>query len=186
MARALTAAMLAAIATGVVRPLLFYEGVFSGGTVNLFTGHGTISWDSKTWTGAGQMLNITAIQEVTGLQAVNFTVSLNGELSSLVAIALGQVRRGMAGSVWLGLLNDSNALIADPFLCFKGRSDKPDIIPDPTHTVISVAYESRLIDASRRRERRYTSEDQQIDYPADLGFDYVPSLQDKQLTFGRR
>lgn len=186
MARALTAGMLAAMATGNLRPLILYEGEFSGGTVRLFTGYGTLTWNGHDWTGSGQMLNITAIQEVSALQAVNFTISLNGELSALVAIALGQVRRGLPGSVWLGLLDASNALIADPFLCFKGRADKPDIVPDPTHTVISVAYESRLIDASRRRERRYTSEDQQISVPGDLGFDYVPSLQDKQLTFGRR
>lgn len=186
MARALTAAMLAAMATGHVKPLILYEGEFSGGTVRLFTGYGTIVWNGNTFTGSGQMLNITAIQEVTELQAVNFTVSLNGQLSSLLAIALGQVRRGKPGSVWLGLLDDAGALIADPFLCFKGRADRPDIVPDPENAVIAVAYESRLIDAARRRERRYTSEDQQIDYPGDLGFDYVPSLQDTQFTWGRR
>lgn len=186
MARALTAGMLAAMATGVLRPLILYEGEFSGGTVRLFTGYGTLDWNGNTFTGSGQMLNITAIQEVSGLQAINFTVSLNGELPSLIALALGQVRRGKSGSVWLGLLDSSNALIADPFLCFKGRADRPDIVPDPSHTVISVAYESRLIDASRRRERRYTSEDQQIDYPDDKGFDFVPALQDAQFTWGRR
>lgn len=186
MARALTPAMLAEMATGNLRPLIFYEGEFTGGTVRLFSGYGTLTWNGNTWTGSGQMLDITAIQEVSALQAVNFTVSLNGELPSLIAVALGQVRRGKPGRVWLGLLDSSNALIADPFLCFKGRADRPDIVPDPTHTVISVAYESRLIEASRRRERRYTSEDQQIDYPGDKGFDFVPSLQDTQFTWGRR
>lgn len=186
MSRALTAGMLAAMATGHLRPLFLYEGEFTGGTVRLFTGYGTIDWNGNTFTGSGQMLNITAIREVSELQAVNFTVSLNGELPSLISVALGQVRRGKPGSVWLGLLDANNALIADPFLCFKGRADRPDIVPDPSHTVISVAYESRLIDASRRRERRYTSEDQQIDYPGDKGFDYVPSLQDAVFTWGRR
>lgn len=186
MARALSAAMLAAMATGVLRPIILYEGEFSGGTTRLHTGYGDLVWGGNTFTGAGQLLGITAIQEVSELQAINFTVSLNGELPSLIAVALGQVRRGKPGSVWLGLLDASNALIADPFLCFKGRADKPDIIPDPSHTVISVAYESRMIDAGRRRERRYTSEDQQIDYPLDKGFDYVPSLQDAVFTFGRR
>jgi hypothetical protein len=184
--RALTAGMLAAIATGSVRPLLLYEGEFSGAPLRLFTGYGTLAWNGNTFTGAGQILRITDIQEVSELQAVNFTVSLNGELPSLIAIALGQVRRGKSGSVWLGLLDSAGALIADPFLCFRGRADKPGIVPDPVHTVISVAYESRLIDAARRRERRYTSEDQQIDYPADLGFDYVPSLQDTVFAWGRR
>jgi hypothetical protein len=186
MARALTAGMLAAMATGNLRPLILYEGEFAGGTVRLFSGHGSLVWNGNTFTGSGQMLRISAIQEVSALQAINFTISLNGELPALIQVALAQVRRGKSGSVWLGLLDSNNALIADPFLCFKGRADKPDIVPDPSHTVISVAYESRLIDASRRRERRYTSEDQQIDFPGDKGFDQVPSLQDTQFTWGRR
>lgn len=186
MARALTAAMLAAMATGSIRPLFFYEGEFSGGTTRLFTGNGSITWNGQTWTGDNGMMRISDIQEVSELNAVNFTVSLNGQVSSLISIALAQVRRGKPGSVWLGLLDASNALIADPFLCFKGRADKPGIVPDPNQAVISVAYESRMIVATRRIERRYTSEDQKIDYPNDLGFEYVPSLQDTQFTWGRR
>ena len=186
MARALTAGMLAAIATGLVKPLIMFEGEFSGGTARLFTGYGTLSWNGYDWTGDGGMLRISNVQEVSELQAVNFTVSLNGQVSALAAIALAQVRRGKPGSVWLGLLNDSGALITDPYLCFKGRADKPDIMPDPNDAVISVAYESRLIVATKTKSRRYTSEDQKIDYPADLGFDYVPSLQDAVFTWGRR
>jgi hypothetical protein len=186
MARALTSAMLAAIAGGTLRPVFFYEGEFSGGTVRLFTGHGTLVWDGETWTGDSGLLRINSIAEAGDLAAVNFSVGLAGEVTSLLAAALAQVRRGLPGKVWLGLFDDSGALIADPFLCFAGRADRPDIVPDPQNCSVSVAYESRLIDAGRRRERRYTSEDQQIDYPGDLGFDYVPSLQDTVLTWGRR
>lgn len=186
MARALTAGMLAEIATGVVKPLIMYEGEFSGGTVRLFTGYGTLSWNGFDWTGDSGMLRISNVQEVSELQAVNFTVSLNGQVSALASIALAQVRRGKPGSVWLGLLNNSGALITDPYLCFKGRADKPDIVPDPNEAVIAVAYESRLIVATKTKSRRYTSEDQKIDYPNDLGFDYVPSLQDTVFTWGRR
>jgi hypothetical protein len=186
MARALTAGMLAAIATGAVKPLFLYEGEFSGGTVRLFTGYGTLSWNGHTWTGDEGLMRIDSAVETSDLSAVNFTVSLNGQVSSLLSVALGQVRRGKPGSVWLGLLDASGALIADPFLCFKGRADKPSIVPDPESCVVGVAYESRLIDAARRRERRYTPEDQAIDYPSDRGFDQVAALQDTVLTWGRR
>jgi len=186
MARALTAGMIAAMATGVVKPLFLYEGEFSGGTLRLFTGYGSLTWNGHTWTGDGGLMQISSVQEVSELQAINFTVSLNGDLSSLIPVALAQVRRGLLGSVWLGLLTDTGALIADPFLCFKGRADKPDIVPDPAHTVISVAYESRLIDAERVRQRRYTSEDQKLRYPADLGFDFVPALQNSVTPWGER
>jgi len=445
MARALTAGMLTAIATGIVKPIFLYEAEFASGTVNLFTGHGTLNWDSKTWTGDEGLMRIESAVETSDLAALNFTVSLNGQVSSLLSLALGQVRRGKPGSVWLGLMGrevvesgtaqagaastltlraaasavddvfngkyarlvsgpgsvqertitgyvgatkvatvsprwrtnkilhsealdnvawlqdnatvdanvatdpdgglgmdrivagavatragiyqnasvvqnetytstaylkkdntryvmvtdrndpvwhtvtvdldtgvitntfnasgviedigggiyrvsciwsrvnasgtggvnvylstisnpqsppamsgagteavfawglqmehastpgdyikteaaaitlpdattdyeviDENGIIPDPFLCFKGRADKPAIVPDPNSCVVGVAYESRLIDAARRRERRYTKEDQSLDFPNDLGFDQVPSLQDTVLTFGRR
>lgn len=185
MARALTAAMLAAMDTGVLRPLLLYQGEFSGGTVRLFTGHGTLSWNGYTWTGDETMMRFSPVGEAGDLGAVNFTVALNGQVTSLLSVALAQVQRGKPGSVWLGLLDSSNALISDPFLCFRGRADKPVIDPNPEEAVVAVAYESRLIDFSRRRERRYTDEDQKIDYPNDLGFEYVPSLQDTVIRFGR-
>lgn len=186
MARALTSGMLAAIVSGKLRPLFLYEGEFNGGTLNLFTGYGQLTWDGKTWTGDAGLMRLSSIQETSDLAAVNFTVALNGNLSSILAVALSEVRRGLPGRVWLGLLDSANALIADPFLCFAGRADRPDVVPDPSNAVVAVAYESRLIDASRRRERRYTPEDQAIDYPGDLGFDQVAALQDTVLTWGRR
>lgn len=185
MARALTADMLTAIATGVLKPIFLYEGEFSGGTVRLFTGSGTLSWDGHSWTGDNGLMRINSISEAGDLSAVNFTVSLNGQVQSLLAVALGQVRRGKPGSVWLGLLDSAGALHPDPFLCFKGRADKPDIVPDPNECMVAVAYESRLIDAARRRERRYTPEDQAIDYPGDRGFDFVAGLQDSKISWGR-
>ena len=42
-----------------------------------------------------------------------------------------------------------------------------------------------LIDLNRSRVRRYTNEDQQIDYPTDVGFEYVQSLQDFEIKWGR-
>ena len=36
----------------------------------------------------------------------------------------------------------------------------------------------------RSRERRYTHDDQQIDFPGDLGFEFVPKLQELNLVWG--
>lgn len=185
MARDLTAAAAAAANDGTVRPALFYEGVFSGGTLRLWSGIGPITWNGQTWTGAGQMLGVAAIGETSELRAVGFEVSLSGELSSLVSTALAQARQGLAGRVWLGFFDAAGALIADPFKAFEGRLDMPDVTDDGASARIAVKYESRLVDLDRRRERRYTSEDQALDYPDDRGFDEVPALQDAAVYWGR-
>ena len=44
---------------------------------------------------------------------------------------------------------------------------------DGADAQISVTAESKLIDLERSRARRYTSEDQKIDYPNDKGLDFM-------------
>ena len=48
-----------------------------------------------------------------------------------------------------------------------------------------MTAESKLIDLERSRARRYTSEDQKIDYPDDKGLDFIADLQDKAVVWGR-
>lgn len=185
MARGLTAAMLAAITASTVRPVAFYEGEYATGTLRLWSGVGPIDWDGQTWTGAGHMLSLAPIEESSEVRAVGFSVQLTGEASALLSVNLTAVRQGLPGSVWLGTMDAAGALIADPFLAFAGRLDVPDIVEEGERCTIAVKYESRLVDLDRPRERRYTHEDQQIDYPGDRGFEYVPGLQDAQIVWGR-
>ena len=32
----------------------------------------------------------------------------------------------------------------------------------------------------------YTLEDQKIDFPNDIGFEFIPDLQDKEITWGKK
>ncbi len=185
MSRDLSASMLAAIAAGTVRPVVFYEGEYESGTVRLWTGIGPITWDSQTWTGAGNLLSIASIGEVSDITAVGFSVSLTGLSSALLSLNLSEARQGLPGRVWLGMLDSAGAVIADPFAAFSGRLDVPEIADDGDRATISVKYESRLIDLDKTRERRYTHEDQQIDYPGDQGFAFVAGMQDKQIVWGK-
>lgn len=182
--RALTTAAAAAANAAAVVPCIFYEGVYSSGTLRLWSGLGDYTWNSLTWTGAGNLLSISAITENSDVTAQNFTVSLSGPASALLSIALGDARQGLAGRIWLGFFDAAGALIVDPFKAFEGRLDVPTIVDEGEQATITVAYESRLIDLERSRARRYTDEDQQNDYPGDLGFEYVPMIQDAKIPWG--
>lgn len=190
MARGLTAAMAAAIAAGTVRPVILYEGYFavtgspSPDTLRLWSGYGELSWDGKAWRGAGDLIAITPVSETTDITAQSFAVSLNGQNADLVSKAIEACRQGLLGRVYVGFYDAAGALIVDPFLAFSGRLDVPDITMGGDQVTITVSYESRLIDLDRPRERRYTDEDQQADYAGDLGFEYVPALQDPKIPWG--
>lgn len=180
--------MQAAIAAGNVRPALLYEGEFALGspsdTLRLWTGIGDLVWNGKTFTGAGRLLKITPIQESRDLRAIGFTGTLSGMPSADISRALGSIYQGNPGTLWLAAFDSSWSLIADPYQLQKGRLDVAVIEDDGTTCTIQVSYESRLVDLARARERRYTNQDQQIDYSGDLGFDQVPALQDAVVIWG--
>jgi hypothetical protein len=184
MARDLTASVITQLQAASVEVGILFEGEFASGWVRLWSGIGTLSWDSKTWTGTGNLLGISGIDETAEVRASGMTVSLSGVPSDLLSAALGDARSGRIGRVYLAFFS-GGSIVADPILQFEGRLDVPAIEDGPETATISISYESELIDLERARERRYTPEDQAIDFPGDLGFDYVASLQEAQITWGR-
>lgn len=190
--RNLTAPMAAEVQAPVVRPILLYEGEFADPNteaatfLRLWSGYGSLTWDSKTWTGAGHLLGLSPMGENTELRAEGFSVSLSGQTVEAVSRALQEVRQGKPGKVWLGMLNAAGAVLADPYLVQEGKFDIATI-DDPGNKpcVIDAVYEGELIDLDRPRERRWTRDDQSLDYADDRGFDQVPLLQDAVFTWGR-
>lgn len=190
-ARDLSAGMASGVQAGVVRPILFYEGEFVDDTettvyLRLWSGYGSLSWDGKTWTGAGHLLGLSPLGENAELRAEGFTVSLSGMTPEAVARALAEVRSGKPGRIWIGLLDAAGAVIANPYLIQEGRFDTATLVdPGDAPLDISAAYEGELIDLERSRERRWTPEDQALDHPGDRGFDMVAQLQDAAFVWGR-
>lgn len=184
MARDLTSAVDTALAQGTVRPVLFFEGEFAAGTVRLWTGLGSITWNGSSWLGAGELLNVSSIEASGDVRAQGVTISLSGMPGSLISLALAQAQQGLPGRIYLGLMDSAGAVIADPHLAFSGRLDVPVIDDAGDSCTITISYEGRLIDLQRARERRYTDEDQRIQHPADRGFEFIPSLQDAQIVWG--
>ena len=104
----------------------------------------------------------------------------------MVSTALGQVQQGRSCQLFLGALNiTTGALIADPYELFAGFTDVTVIEENAESATISISAENRLIDLERPRVRRYTDEDQKSEYSTDVGFEFVPSLQDKVIVFGK-
>lgn len=188
--RALTAGMASAVQAAVVRPAIFFEGEFSAAGspdtqyLRLWTGVGNISWDGKLWSGAGKLLGISPIEESARIEAVGFTVTLSGMPSDQISLALQSIEQGRPGKIWLAAMDSDGSLIADPYLQQQGRFDIVMIEDNGSTCTIQAQYESRLVDLLKPRTRRYTVEDQKIDYPNDTGFHKVAALQDIQLIWG--
>lgn len=183
MSRALTASVLAEIVKQTVSPIILFEGEFDGGTIHLWSGVGTIVWDGDTYTGAGQLLSVSAIEETIEVRAAGVQIGLSGLPSTLVSLALSSARQGKKGRLWLAFLDSSNAIIADPYQIFTGLLDVPTMDESGERSDITLSYENRLVGLLTANDRRYTSEDQHVDFPGDTGFDFVAGLQDAQIVW---
>jgi hypothetical protein len=183
MPRPLSTAMLAWLNGSVLPVALFFEGTFVTGTVYMWTGYGSITWNGNTWLGIGTMGGVTTIDEGSTVEAKGIAVTLSGFDATTLANVLGEFQLGLPMTVYLVGFNDG-AIIDNPLIAFSGRMDKPDISVDGTQGKIQIACESRLLDMNVAVDRRYTADDQQRDWPGDLGFNSVNSIQEMTIYFG--
>lgn len=184
MSRGLSAGMLTQVGSANVTPILLFYGEFASGTVRMWSGVGDLSWDSQTWLGAGSLVQVSNIEETSEIKASGIVVTFNGIPAELLSLVLSDVRQGALGKIYLGFLS-SGSVVATPWLIFEGRIDTPVINEEAETCSIAITYESRLIDLSRPRAARYTDQDQQREFPGDLGMEFVLTLQDKEIPWGR-
>lgn len=184
MSRGLSAGMLSQIAASNVNPILLFYGEFASGTVRMWSGLGNLSFDSQTWLGAGNLVQVSNIEETSEIKASGVVVTFNGIPADLLSLVLSDVKQGALGKIYLGFLS-SGAVVATPWLIFEGRIDTPIINEEAESCSIAITYESRLIDLSRPRTARYTDQDQKREFPGDLGMEFVLALQDKEIPWGR-
>jgi len=184
MTREMTPEFEAALLEQNLRVCMFFEGQFPSGNIYLWTGLGEVDWNGQTWLGAGNLIGVSEVSETSDVVANGISVTLSGVPVSLISLVIDDAQQGLPGKVYVGLLDESGDVIADPVQSFAGRLDVPTITDGAETCTIQISYESRLVDLLKPREFRYTHESQKIFYPSDRGFEFVTSLQDKALTWG--
>lgn len=184
MSRGNTAAVDAEIIKPQVRVVRFVELEFST-PLRLWTGLGDLTWDSKTWSGAGDLMGFGTTQETTEIRANGKSITLTGVPADLISLALSEDYQGNPARVWVGFLDASGSVIADPIQEFTGVMDTMAMSDDGQTASFELACENALVALERVNVQNYTSQRQKIDYPTDKGFDQVPQLQDLEITWGR-
>ena len=189
MSRTLTSGMLGVTTADVVRPAYFVKMVFNSGEnpddLNIWSGIGDLAFGGTTYTGVGDLLSISQVTETADISATGINVSITGIKTSFIAIAKNHEYQGRPLTVSLGAFNASGSLIADPVIVFSGFMDTMVIKEGAATSTISVNVENKLVAFERSRVRRYTAEDQKIDHPTDKGFEFVTSIVQKQIIWGR-
>lgn len=185
MPRPLTPAVVTAITGTYVKPGFLVQITLLSGPLNLWSGVGTLIWNGIAFQGIGQFGKISTIEEGSSIQARGITLTLSGVDPTLLSDVQYEYAQGQPVLVWVALFDANNNILPNPISAWVGRTDQPTITVDGPGATIAIACENRLLEMNTSAERRYTTEDQQIDFPGDLGFSFTPMVQDVTLYWGR-
>jgi len=183
MPRSMTSAMLAAISAS-FEPAIFVQMTFSTGTANMWTGAGPVSWNSLTWTGMGSFLSLgQQIEEGSTVEARGVIISLSGIDPTLLSESLNDLQLGLPVQIWLAAMS-GGAPVNSPVLLWSGVTDQPNVRLSATSATIDINCENLLVTLNVPVDRRYTQQDQQMDWPGDVGFNFVNSVQETTINWG--
>lgn len=185
MARDLTEGVIAAAQAGTVHVAVLMEAEFASGTVNTFTGYGTLSVGGTDYMGTGDLLAVDMPAETAEIEGNNATFQLSGVDEADISIALSPAEyRGRRCRTKLAFFDADAQLVADPVRMYSGKMDVMVINDDPGQgPVLTMTSENDMAKLGRTRLRNRTHEDQQIDYPGDTFLKRVTALQNKEIIW---
>lgn len=181
MSRDLPAAVTAAADSSTFQVFWACELLFdSPNELRFWNGYGDLDVDGDTYTGAGNLLDISEIRESSDIAAYGATITLSGIPSSLISLALEEPYQARKAAVRFGIISGATVYSS---VVFTGEMDQMNISFGPDTATISLDVESRLVDLNRARIRRYTDADHQSRYDGDKAFEFVTALQDQRLEW---
>jgi hypothetical protein len=207
MSRDLSSALSNSLEDNVVYPFFAVELQFdSPNTLRLWTGYGTLVYEDVSYFGTGELLGISSVEETVEMAAKGATLTLSGVPSEVISLALQEPYQGRVCKINFGMFATDNLLQEDATSyillqdgakialesqqtslteVFTGYMNQMNIEEGPDTSTIQLTVENKLVDLERPRVARYTSAYQKDKFNGDLGLDFVESLQDQKLTWGR-
>ena len=186
MARTIGSSFSTQLSSGRTRPFYAIELLYPQ-PLRVWTGYGEFTISGQIYTGLGNLINISAIEETGETKATGLSISLSGLDGSVVASALQETQQGVQANLKFGLLEttaNALAIVDDPYEIFSGFVDTVAISDEGDASTITFELESKLISLERPLDFRYTDQDQKHFFPNDKGLEFVDDLQDKEIKWG--
>lgn len=207
MSRDLNTEFVDGLQQSVVYPFFAVDLNFQSGPLYFWTGYGDLVIDGVTYLGVGTLVNISAVEETTEIEAKGAVVTMTGIPSSFLSLALAEPYQGRECKIYFGLWLNNRAITTEAsdtittedlfefttesdtrYLTeiFSGELDQMNISEEGNTSTIAVTSENVLIKLERPVVRRFTNEDQKSRFPNDRGLEFVAGLQDKEVFWGRK
>ena len=187
MTRSLTSAVKTELATNDIRPVHLITIGFAT-PVNLtdcsFSLTSSVSGSSVTYNASDFILGISNHTEETDITKSSVSLNLSGADQTFISTVLNENVVNDSVDIFRGFLDDSNALISDPFLLYRGKIDSFDIAETDKESQVNLSIVSNWADFEKKNGRKTNNTSQQRFFSADLGMDFASqTVQD--IKWGR-
>lgn len=181
-----SAAVLTELGSTSNAPFHLFQVLWDSGTVYLTDSATEISWGGQTYTALGSMLGFGNIEESAGLQATGVDLTLSGVPTSLVSSFMTEDFIDRHVKIYKGFFDANGAVIADPILIFEGLMDAPDFVEavEDNSTVITIPASNQWMAFDKVNGRMTNTNSQARYFSGDKGFNFVPGLNEKIITWG--
>ena len=172
MTRSLTSSIKTELATSEIRPVHLITISF-GTPVNLtdcsFDLTSSVSGSSVTYSSSSFIMGISDFTEETDVSKQSLDLVLSGANQTFISTCLNENIVNDAVTIYRGFLNDSNALISDPFLLYKGTIDTFSITDSGKESSVTLRIVSHWADFEKKNGRKTNNTSQQRFFSGDLG-----------------
>ena len=187
MTRSLTTAVKNELATNDIRPVHLITISFSS-PVNItdcsFPLTSSVSGSSVTYASSSFVMGISNFSEEVDITKTTLNLGLSGADQTFISTALNENVVNDSVTIHRGFLDDSNALIADPMMLYKGKIESFSIQETDTNSEISLSIVSHWADFEKKNGRKTNNTSQQRFFSGDVGMDFASqTVQD--IKWGR-
>ena len=187
MSRGFPTAVANALAEQNVALVSFAKLEFPSGTVYVHNSIGTYSWGSQDWLGVGSLGSISKVEEGMDVSPYAITLTLSGLDADMSSAALTENYFMRAVTIYLGVLNDDDELLADPTPIWAGFMDQMNVsVGADGGDAIQLIAESELSRFNVSRNLMYTNAAQHERYSGDLFFSHIQDVQGAKFDWGAK
>ena len=179
MAKTLTTALKNQLATSDIRPVHLITIGFST-PVNItdcsFSLTSSVSGSSVTYNASDFIIGVSEFSEQTDITKASFKFTLSGADLTFISTVLNENVTNDEFTVYRGLLDSSNALVADPFLLYKGNIESYIIQEGDTTSSLELSIVSHWADFEKKNGRKTNNTSQQRFFSTDVGMDFSSEI----------
>jgi len=176
-----------ALAQQHVAIVTFAKLEFPSGTIYVHNSLGTYTWGGQDWLGVGDLGSISQVEEGIDVSPYAITLTLSGLDATISGAALTEDYFMHPVTVYMGVLDSDDALLADPTPIWSGFMDQMNLsVGSDGGDAIQLIAESELSRFDVARNLMYTNAAQQERYSGDLFFSHIHKVQGAKFDWGAK